>query len=113
MLQITHVTLYPFDLRGVGSTVRAYAEVTFNDALLLRGLRVMETSAGGLFISYPAQKSPAGDFRDLVAPLTKELKTMIRQAVLEKYRAALPAAPQPAAPLPEPAPGPGEPQLPR
>ena len=91
-MDITGVTIFPFNLRGVGSNVRAYAEVTFDDALAIRGLRVIETRAGGLFISYPSQKSGTGEFRDLVVPLTKEMKASIRQAVLERYRASLPDA---------------------
>ncbi len=63
--------------------VRAICDLNFNDALLIRGLRVVDGQKGR-FVSMPRTKGKQGWF-DLVSPIDKALKESIATAVLEAY----------------------------
>lgn len=69
--------------------IRALAEVTLNEQLTLRQLRVVE-GEGGLYVSYPNDPFYKGeDYRSIFFPVTRELREHIEETVLEKYRAEL------------------------
>lgn len=69
--------------------IRALAEVTLNEQLTLRQLRVVE-GEGGLYVSYPNDPFWKGeDYRSIFFPITRELREHIENCVLEKYRAEL------------------------
>lgn len=89
-MQITSVKIILFDTGSQYGKIRAYAEVEFNHSLLIRGLKVMETAAGGLYVSYPSVRSSSGSFIDLLVPVTKVLATQIRDQVVAAYREAIP-----------------------
>ena len=46
--------------------MRAYADVTFNDVILIKGFRVLSSKTGGLFVGFPSQKGKDGQYRDTV-----------------------------------------------
>ncbi|MBI4595527.1 MAG: septation protein SpoVG family protein [Candidatus Tectomicrobia bacterium] len=85
-LQITDVKVYPFDTTGAGGKIKAFAEVVFNDALLIKGLKVVQGTGGGLFVSFPTQRSREGHFHELVVPLDNSIREMIRKKVIEEYK---------------------------
>ncbi len=69
--------------------VKAIAEVTLNEQLTLRQLRVVE-GEGGLYVSYPNDPFYKGeDYRAIFFPVTRELREHVEECVLEKYRAEL------------------------
>lgn len=82
MLNVTDVKIYPFE----AGNIRAYAEITLNDVLVIRGIKILETPQGGLYLGYPAQKAREGKYRDLVEPATNALREQIRRAVIDKYK---------------------------
>jgi stage V sporulation protein G len=84
--EITAVRIYPFDTRETGGRTVAYAEIEIGGALLLRGIRVLESESRGLFIGYPSQRARRDRFVDLVVPLTKEAQQEVRRAVIEEYK---------------------------
>ncbi len=85
-LEITNVTIYPFDTTSAGGKIRAFAEIIINDTLLIKGLKVIEAKGGGLFVSFPTQRSKDGHFHELVVPLDHPTREMIRKKVLEEYK---------------------------
>lgn len=85
-MDVTAVKIYPFDTTEAGGRVRAYAEVTLDDLLLIKGLKIIEGKGGGLFLSYPSQKSRDSQFHDLVVPLCDDLKKQIRRAVVDAFK---------------------------
>lgn len=86
-LAVTAVQVFPFK-ESLGR-VKAVANVTLNDQLQIRGLRVLDGSHG-LFVSYPVDPFYKGEeFRSLVAPVTRQLREHIENCVLEKYQAAI------------------------
>ena len=83
---ITAVKIYPFDSGEADSSMRAYADVIFNDLILIKGFRVLTSKAGGLFVGFPSQKGKNGQFRDTVEFKSEELKSEIRFAIIKAYK---------------------------
>ena len=65
-MTITTVKIYPFDSGRPESSLRAYADVTFNDVILIKGFRVLSSKKGGIFVGFPSQKGKDGEFRETV-----------------------------------------------
>ncbi len=90
MIEVTDVKIYPFDVGDDAYNVKAYADVTLAGCLTLKGVRVMETRHGGLFISFPSQRGRRdGEFRDLIVPETAEFKAYLRDQVVAVYKEAV------------------------
>ena len=87
-MRITAVRIFPFETRESGGRVVAYAEIEVEGALLVRGLRVMESASRGLFVGYPAQRARRGSEKlvDLIVPLTRAARAAVRDAVMAEYK---------------------------
>ena len=85
-MTITTVKIYPFDSGEPDSSMRAYADVTFNDVILIKGFRVLSSKTGGLFVGFPSQKGKDGQYRDTVEFKSEVLKSELRSAILEAYK---------------------------
>jgi stage V sporulation protein G len=86
MITITHVRIYPFETTGLGGHTRAYADITIDASLVVKGLRVVEGTHGGLFVAFPAQRGRNGRYYDLVLPLNAETREYIRAKVVEAFQ---------------------------
>jgi stage V sporulation protein G len=86
MIRISQVRIYPFETGGLGGHTRAYADITIDACLLIKGLRVVEGAGGGLFVAYPAQRGRGSRYYDLVVPLDAETRECIRAAVIEAFK---------------------------
>lgn len=86
MLKITDIKIYPFDTGNIGGQVRGYADVTIEDALLLKGFKIIEAEKGGLFVGFPNQKTRDGKYKDLVIPLNNEIKEYLRKSIIDRYK---------------------------
>ncbi len=84
-MNITEVKIYPFDYGEPGSYLRAYADVTLENMLLLKGFRVLATQKGGLFVGFPSRKGKDGKFYDMVELKSEALQSNLRSAILEAY----------------------------
>lgn len=81
---VTDVRVYPIKTDGFAH-IKALASVTINNAIIIRGLRVMDGQES-LFVSYPNDPFYKGeDFRSIVNPITREARVAIEDAVLEAY----------------------------
>ncbi|MGH8056654.1 MAG: septation protein SpoVG family protein [Candidatus Entotheonellia bacterium] len=86
MIQISQVRIYPFETHGLGGRTLAYADITLNASLLLKGLRVVEGRGGGLFVAFPAQRGRDGRYHELIVPLEPEIREHIRATVIEAFQ---------------------------
>ncbi len=93
MIRISQISIYPFETASMGGHIRAYADITIDDCLLLKGLRVVEGARGGLFVALPRQRGRDGRYHDLVVPLDAETRECIRTAVLDAFQHWTPADP--------------------
>ncbi len=64
--------------------IRAFANITFDDALLVRGLKVMERN-GQMMVKMPSRRRPDGRFINIVHAVTDDLLGQIRTEVLTAY----------------------------
>jgi stage V sporulation protein G len=68
---------------GAGS-LKAYCDLLVADALLIKGLRVVQ-GKNGLFVSMPRQQGKDQKWYDSVVALTKDTKAELGRVVLEAY----------------------------
>lgn len=86
---ITNIQVYP--VREPKGKLRAYARVLLNDQLQLTAMRLYD-GENSLFLSYPSDPTHKGeDYRQLFYPVTRELRDLIEQRVIEEYNATLAA----------------------
>lgn len=89
-VEVSDVRVYPFESKEGASQVQAYADVTFDGQLLVKGFKVVMKPNGALFVGYPSARQHGGDFLPTVAALDAELRSKIREAVVAKYREYFP-----------------------
>ena len=84
-IEVTQVNVYPLNEGAYIGRLKALANIVLNDQIQVRGLRVMD-GENGLFVGYPVDKFYNGEnFRNIVFPITAELRHHIEKSVLEKY----------------------------
>jgi stage V sporulation protein G len=83
-MNITTVKIYPFDTGNAQSSLRAYADVTLDDYLVIKGFRVLVTKSGGLFVGMPSKKGKDGKYYDQVE--FKNNASFLQDRILEAYK---------------------------
>lgn len=84
-LEITNVSIYP--IQNSENNLRAIVRIVLNDCLQLTNIRIYTGAASGLFVSYPIEFTQKGEeFRQIFYPTKKELRILIEDTILEKYR---------------------------
>ncbi|NPA54345.1 MAG: stage V sporulation protein G [Aquificae bacterium] len=85
-MKVTDVKLYPFDTSSIGGRVRAVADVVIEDTFIIKGINLIESKHGGLFISSPKKSTPKGDFVEIIQPIDNSFTEAVRRAVVDKYK---------------------------
>ena len=83
-LEITEIKFYYFDTSFKGGRIRAYADVTVNQALLIRSIQIIETEHGGYFPNFP-QKKMKGDWNSYIHFIDKETERYFREKIIEEF----------------------------
>ena len=83
-MNITDIRLKKIDN---GSKMKAIASITFDDAFVVREIRVIE-GQNGLFVAMPSRKTPTGEFKDIAHPINANTRQLIQNAILEEYEKA-------------------------
>ncbi|MFQ5444724.1 MAG: septation protein SpoVG family protein [Nitrospinales bacterium] len=86
MIQVTEVKIYPFETGEPSSHIKAYADVTLADSIVLKGFRIIASKSGGLFIGFPSRKGKDNAFHDMIIPKTAEMKNHLRDQILEEFK---------------------------
>ena len=85
-LAVTEVNVTKFPNLPGASHIKGVAEIVLNDQLILRGLRIVDGTAG-LFVSYPIDPFFKGeDLRNIAIPITRQLREHIENCILRKYQ---------------------------
>lgn len=79
-LEITEVRI---SLRD-DDKLKAFASMTFNDAFVIRGLKIIE-GKNGMFVAMPSRKKPDGTYQDIAHPINNETREFIEGFILEEY----------------------------
>ena len=86
-MKITNIKIYPFDTGSRNKQVRAYAEVEIDDKIIVRGIRIIESKSGGLFIGLPSLRDRSGDYREVVLFKDRETASKFRSLILDALSA--------------------------
>ena len=68
------------------SRVKAFVDISINDALLIKGIRVVQGKKG-LFVSMPVEQGKNERWYERVRCLNEDIRSVIAQKVLEAYSA--------------------------
>ncbi|MDD2431970.1 MAG: septation regulator SpoVG [Firmicutes bacterium] len=82
-MTITDVQVRKVDEAG---RMKAIASITFNDAFVVRDIRVIEGNEGK-FLAMPSRKLSSGEFRDVAHPVTAQMREEMTSLVLERLDA--------------------------
>jgi stage V sporulation protein G len=83
-LKVTDVKF--FNVKGDKGKIKAYAAVTFNDELTVRGYKIV-LGDNGLFVGKPSQLSTKDNkWYDNVNYTTEDLQSELHSAILERYK---------------------------
>ena len=85
-MDITEVKVFPFEPGDLQKNLKAYAQITLDDLITLKGIKIFEKENGSIFISFPAIQGKDRVFHDVVVPETPEMKKQIRDAVVSVYK---------------------------
>jgi stage V sporulation protein G len=81
-LDVTNVKIF---LSTKDGSTKAYASVTFDEAFVVRDIRIVD-GKNGLFVSMPARRRKNGEFQDICHPINTETRELIQNAILDKYK---------------------------
>lgn len=84
-MEITEVRIFLRDNASKPEDkLKAFATVTFDNAFVVRGLRVVSGDKG-LFVAMPSRKLPDGTRRDIAHPINAETRNILETTVLKAY----------------------------
>ena len=64
--------------------LKAVVSITIDDEFVVHDIKVIEGEKG-LFIAMPSRKAADGTYRDIVHPITSEMREELQNAILKKY----------------------------
>ena len=65
--------------------LKAFANITFDDVFVVRGLKVIDGS-NGLFVCMPSRKLNDGTYKDIAHPITNDFRLHMEKIILEAYQ---------------------------
>ena len=80
-MEITEVRITPREDDG---RLKAFANITFDDSFVVRGLKIIDGTEG-LFVSMPSRKRADGTYQDVAHPINNGTRYDIETAVLDAY----------------------------
>jgi len=81
-LEIQVQRMYRFE---TDRPLKAFADIIVNDALLIKGVRVM-SGKEGLFVTMPREQAKDQKWYDTIRCLTQEIRDKIKDEVLAAYQ---------------------------
>ena len=66
------------------SRMKGIASILLDDIIAIHDIRII-SGDNGLFVAMPSRKTSAGDYRDIVHPISPEGREMIEKAILAEY----------------------------
>ena len=66
------------------SKIKASASITIDECFVVHDIKVIEGNEG-YFIAMPSRKTPDGEFKDIVHPITTEAREELHKAIIDRY----------------------------
>ena len=79
-MQITDIRVRKITQEG---KMKAVVSVTFDDAFVVHDIKIIEGKEN-LFAAMPSRKSADGTYRDIVHPITTQMREQLQNAILAK-----------------------------
>ena len=68
--------------------MKAIVSVTLDNMLVIHDIKVIE-GLEKMFVAMPSRKNAEGEYKDIVHPITSQLRETLQTAILAKYEEAL------------------------
>jgi stage V sporulation protein G len=68
--------------------LKAFANVTFDNAFVIRGLKIISGNRG-FFISMPSKRRPDGTYQDVAHPINTDMRRLMERTIIEAYEKAV------------------------
>ena len=81
-MKITSVTVKKIDKEN--SRMKGIAEILLDDMIAIHDIRII-SGDNGLFVAMPSRKTPTGDYRDIVHPISQEGREIVEKAILDEF----------------------------
>lgn len=78
-MEITSVRVHKVAVRE-SSKLRAYAEVTIDNAVAIHGIKVLQGD-NGLYLGMPSNEKK----HDIAHPISQEVRTMFEKVIFDEY----------------------------
>ena len=73
--------------------LRAVVSVTFDDAFVVHDIKIIDGNEK-MFVAMPSRKTPTGEFKDIVHPITSEMREELQNAIIARYEEFLKEEPK-------------------
>lgn len=80
-MKITDIRIRKTSTEG---KMRAVVSVTFDDAFVVHDIKIIEGTEK-MFVAMPSRRTPAGEFKDIVHPITSEAREELHNAIMARY----------------------------
>lgn len=85
-MEITELRIRKVSGNDAGSKLCAYVTVTFDNCFVVHNVKVIDGKSG-LFIAMPSRKTSAGEYKDVVHPISPEFRNAMQEKILAEYNA--------------------------
>ncbi len=80
-MKITDIRIRKTSIEG---KMRAVVSVTFDDAFVVHDIKIIEGN-DKMFVAMPSRKTPTGEFKDIVHPITAAAREELHNAIMARY----------------------------
>lgn len=84
-MEITDIRVRKMTSEG---KMKAIVSVTLDDMLAIHDIKVIE-GVEKMFVAMPSRKNAEGEYKDIVHPITSQLRETLQAAILSKYEEVL------------------------
>lgn len=84
-MQITDIKVRKITSEG---KMKAVVSVTLDNMLVIHDIKIIE-GVEKMFIAMPSRKNAEGEYKDIVHPITSQLRETLQSAILAKYEEIL------------------------
>ena len=79
------ITLQVYPLSEPKGNTKAFASISINDSIGIRGIRIVEGDKG-LFVAMPQSKDKENNYHDVAFPVSGDLRKKISQSIIQEYQ---------------------------
>ena len=65
--------------------LKAFVSVTFDDAFVVRGMKIIEGKDEHLFVAMPSRKKPDGTYQDVAHPINVDFRQFLEDQIIIEY----------------------------